>query len=160
MNILDTLGTLAAAAAFAEAGESEKALRLMHERTSGRNIVVAYESTAAERDVMKAALPIADRLNSTLHFTHIQHCPFEQDVKEIELEDGSFNQVFHEEVENLHIPAGKITATKTTIFEEFYVAVNKICSEVADLQFVILQSSSGDSTKLQLDVPYFFLSKA
>ncbi|SIN75366.1 hypothetical protein [Halodesulfovibrio marinisediminis] len=162
MNILDMLGTISTAATFAQAGDVDTALHIMSQGKSEKKIVVAYESAEKEREAIRAAIPLAERLNSSLLFARIVHLPAGSALKKnlIEGSQSSFKQAFHEEVEKINIPAETMNVKHIVTSDEFYSAVNGICRELKELQFAILQPNSIKSSQLHIGVPFYFLSQA
>ena len=162
MKILDMLGTISAAATFAEAGEMETALNIMSQGRSEKKIVVAYESADKEREAIRAAIPLADRLNSSLLFARIVKTAPDTTMTNTLVEEShtSFNQTFHEEVERINIPTDTVNVKHIVASDEFYSAVNAICRELKELQFAILQPENINSSQLHIGVPFYFLSQA
>lgn len=160
MKIMKMLESVATAAAFAEAGEQDTALEIMKAHEKQKKIIVAYDGEPAERQVIRAALPVAIRLHCELLFTCVLgRARSEKPGKRfLEASNRSFKQIFSEEVAKLPGVQQSINARQIVVFESFHEAVRRICNETREVEFVLLRCEECKPAQLHIDVPYFFMT--
>jgi len=159
MKIMKMLESVTTAAAFAEAGEQDTALEIMQAHEKQKKIIVAYDGEPAERQVIRAALPVAVRLHCELLFACVLgRARSEKGRQFLEASNRSFKQIFNEEVAKLPNIQQSIQAKQVVVFESFNEAVRRVCNETREVEFVLLRCKECRSAQLHIDVPYFFMT--
>ncbi len=158
MKIMKALEKLATAVTFAEAGEWDTALEVMHKEPSDRKILIAYEGDPADRRLIEYAIGVAERVKCDMLFAYVATRKKAEELTR-EYVDGvnnAFNAAFEHEVDVLKNSGRNVSAQQIVISRDFNEAVHSICREVKKIEFVILGCRESSASRLHLDVPYFF----
>jgi K+-sensing histidine kinase KdpD len=158
MKIMKALEKIATAVAFAEAGEWNSALDIMHAEKTSKKILIAYEGEPDNRRIIEYAIGIAERVKCDMLFSYVATKKKAENLTQdyIEMVNKTFNEAFEREVEALQMNGKNINFQHVVVSSEFYEAVNSICREVKKIEFVILGCSERNAARLRLNVPYFF----
>ncbi|UZP67894.1 hypothetical protein N1030_02650 [Desulfovibrio mangrovi] len=158
MKIMKALEKIATAVAFAEAGDWDSALDIMHTEKTSKKILIAYEGEPDNRRLIEYAIGIADRVKCDMLFSYVATRKKAENLSQsyIDAVNKSFNDAFEREVEALKMHDLKQSVQHVVVSNDFYDAVNSICREVKKIEFVILGCSERNAARLRLNIPYFF----
>ncbi len=157
MKIGKALERIAAAVAFAEAGQWDTAVDLMNQPRERGQILVACEGVRVGTALLAHAAGVAERLRCDITLACIAagDAATRLTTHYANVSDAVFDAAFEREVEALHLSRREVGLQTTVLVDDFIHGVNVLCEGMPRVEFAILGCARSDADHLFLKVPYF-----